>query len=86
LEGYALGEARSAECSGAGVAYEAEALGFPPHLALSALDDTDPTIRDAYVGLFRARRAFGTSRATSASARVEHGCTVAEHIEKRAVA
>lgn len=32
------------------------ARGFPPHLALSALDDPDPTVRNAYVALFRAER------------------------------
>jgi Protein of unknown function (DUF3892) len=35
------------------------ARGFPPHLALSALDDPDPTVREAYLGLFRSRRAGG---------------------------
>ncbi|WP_405064966.1 DUF3892 domain-containing protein [Kribbella sp. NBC_01510] len=32
------------------------ARGFPPHLAISALDDPDTTVRDAYLGLFRAER------------------------------
>jgi hypothetical protein len=35
------------------------ARGFPPHLAVSALDDPDPTVRDAYLELFRAERARG---------------------------
>ena len=35
------------------------ARGFPPHLALSALDDPDETVPDAYLALFRAERARG---------------------------
>jgi hypothetical protein len=38
---------------------EANARGFPPHLALSALDDPDPTVRDSYLALYRAERARG---------------------------
>lgn len=33
------------------------ARGFAPYLALSALDDADPTVRDAYLTTFRAERA-----------------------------
>jgi hypothetical protein len=60
------------------------ALGFPPHVALSALDDPDPTVRDEYVALFRAVRAaaapvdlepgmLDSARATAVA--VLHGAT-----------
>lgn len=41
------------------------AQNFPPYLGLTALNDSDHTVRDAYLGWLAARRAAGDPRGTS---------------------